>query len=305
MPIMSCTLPHGGSGFKWGEHGHCYPTRAAAERQAAAAHASGYVGDAARKQRTLKAVRPNAGVQAEYRRRLDALVDEMNNSITYWLTATYREQLPAIAADASPVKALLTTLRDLSKRWLRRFEIGAQKLAEWHAQKTRSYTDTALHTALKDAGFSVKFTMTPAMQTAYDAVIAEQVGLIKSIAQQNLQQVETLVMQSVQTGRDLGQLAPELEKRYGITKRRAALIARDQNNKATATLTRHRQQELGITHAVWLHSHGGKTPRPSHVKADGETYEIAKGMFLDGEWVFPGELINCRCVSRSVIPDVF
>ncbi len=47
MPIMSCTLPEGGSGFKWGHQGHCYPSREEAEKQAAAAHANGFVGDMA------------------------------------------------------------------------------------------------------------------------------------------------------------------------------------------------------------------------------------------------------------------
>lgn len=32
-------------GYKWGDHGHVYPNRAGAERQAAAAHAHGFKGD--------------------------------------------------------------------------------------------------------------------------------------------------------------------------------------------------------------------------------------------------------------------
>lgn len=47
MPIKACTLPGGGSGFQWGDHGTCYPTREQAEKQAAAAHANGFVGDVA------------------------------------------------------------------------------------------------------------------------------------------------------------------------------------------------------------------------------------------------------------------
>lgn len=46
MPIHSCKLPEGGSGYQWGDHGHCYGSRSGAERQAAAAHAHGYAGDA-------------------------------------------------------------------------------------------------------------------------------------------------------------------------------------------------------------------------------------------------------------------
>lgn len=33
MPIQRCTLEGGGQGWKWGESGHCYPTRAGALRQ--------------------------------------------------------------------------------------------------------------------------------------------------------------------------------------------------------------------------------------------------------------------------------
>lgn len=42
MPIKRCTLENGEMGYQWGNHGKCYPNRAGAERQAAAAHAAGY-----------------------------------------------------------------------------------------------------------------------------------------------------------------------------------------------------------------------------------------------------------------------
>jgi uncharacterized protein with gpF-like domain len=58
---------------------------------------------------------------------------------------------------------------------------------------------------------------------------------------------------------------------------------------------------LGITQAIWQHSHAGKKPRPSHVKADGKTFDIEKGMYLDGKWVQPAEEYNCRCTSRAII----
>ena len=51
MPIEQCTLPEGGHGWRWGEHGHCYRERADAERQGAAAYANGYAGDAVRETR--------------------------------------------------------------------------------------------------------------------------------------------------------------------------------------------------------------------------------------------------------------
>ena len=48
MPIHEATLPGGGKGYQWGQHGHVYATQAGAERQAQAAHAHGYTGDGLR-----------------------------------------------------------------------------------------------------------------------------------------------------------------------------------------------------------------------------------------------------------------
>ena len=45
MPFQRCTLEGGGQGWKWGTHGHCYPTRGQAEKQMQAIRASGYGGD--------------------------------------------------------------------------------------------------------------------------------------------------------------------------------------------------------------------------------------------------------------------
>ena len=42
VPIKRCQLPGGELGWKWGDQGKCYPNRAQAERQAAAAHAAGF-----------------------------------------------------------------------------------------------------------------------------------------------------------------------------------------------------------------------------------------------------------------------
>ena len=109
-------------------------------------------------------------------------------------------------------------------------------------------------------------------------------------------------MRSVAAGREVGTLRQELQTRYGLTKKRATLIARDQNNKATAVIVRVRQQECGITEALWLHSSAGRHPRPSHVAASRKPYLIDKGMYLEGKWTWPGQEINCRCISKSIVP---
>jgi SPP1 gp7 family putative phage head morphogenesis protein len=249
----------------------------------------------------LRATRPNAGIEAVYRKRVNALIEDMNKSLIYWLASAYRQNPPEMASDDSPATDMREAMRRMAKQWQTKFDAGADRLSKWFAQKNKDYSDAALKTILKDAGITVQFSMTAPMNDVFQAVISEQVGLIKSIASQHLTQVETLVMQSVQRGRDLGWLTDKLTKQYGITKRRAALIARDQNNKATAVLNNVRQRELGITEGIWRHSAAGKQPRPSHVHADGQKFDLSKGMYLDGKWVLPGEEINCRCTVQPII----
>lgn len=206
--------------------------------------------------------------------------------------------------DVLPANALKRAIALLKKRWLRNFELAAPKLADYFSLAVHKRTDQALAAILRKGGFSVRFQMTKAMKDVLEATTAENVGLIKSIGNQYFAEIEGLVMRSVSAGGDLGTLAKALEKRYGVTKRRAALISKDQNNKATANLNRVRNLELGITQATWRHSGGGKTPRPTHVANNGKTYDVAKGWYDPAvkEFVWPGTQINCRCVAIPVVP---
>lgn len=246
----------------------------------------------------VRAIRPSAAVRDKYQRRLLALIDEMTTSARYWTRADYRAEM---GMDASPARALRDAMRKLSTRWSRKFDDLAEKMARDFGRDAESYSNKAFAAALRDAGFTVRFKPTRAMNESLQAVIGENVALIKSIPEQYFKNIEGAVMRSASVGGDLSQLTDYLENQAGVTRRRAEFIARDQNNKATAVYTRTRQLELGITKARWRHSAGGKHPRESHVAFSGKTYDVTKGAFIDGEWIYPGQLPNCRCVAESVI----
>lgn len=349
--------------------------------------------------KVLKPVHPNAGVEAEYRRKLDAMIAGMQSSYEYWLTAAYRANEPTIAQDAAPPPpkrvtavegaliqtkdssgrvlsmgpnrwwyvyvdgemlrkrngvgrewrtresaeeaglkaagktAVLTehvlignrfdpetllnlplattpaqnlqeTLEGLGARWEANFDEAAPKLAQWFATSATGRSEANLKKILKDGGLSVDFQITPVMRDVFNATVAENVGLIKSIASQYHTEVQGMVMRSVSAGRDLAMLTGELEHRFGVTRRRAALISLDQNNKATSDMVRVRQAQFGLQ-AIWLHSTAGKVPRPTHLANDGKIYDPAVGWFDPDpkvrKRIWPGQLIKCRCVSRSVV----
>lgn len=250
----------------------------------------------------LKPVKPSAAVRAAYQAKLDRLLAEMHRSTAYWLTTKYRTQSGRMALDASPARELRAAIRKLARRWQSKFDDLAPKLAAYFAQAAGDRVDDELRRMLRDAGFTVRLKLTKAQVNAMQATIGENVSLIKSIAERHLTNVEGIVMRSVQAGRDLGSLTRDLEDNYGVTRRRAAFIARSQNNMATATLTKTRQKELGVKKAIWRHSAGGKHPRPEHVAFSGKTYDVEKGAYLEGKWTWPGREPNCRCVSIPIIP---
>lgn len=284
--------------------------------------------------------RPNAGVEAMYRQKLQSMIDEMHASVDYWLASAYRNNPPEMTQDGhpdalvpmgdgrtngssalslrfesmvgrtemafdrrTPADILKDAFDVLAKRWLKRFDDAASHLAGWFATSAASRSDATLHQILRRSGFAVRFQMTPAMRDIVDATVHENVSLIKSIPQQYLTQVEGAVMRSVTAGRDLASLTKELREQHGVTKRRAKLIAHSQNNMATAAFTRVRQVEHGLQ-AIWVHSHAGKTPRPTHLANNGKPYDPAVGWYDPAERkrIFPGELINCRCFSRTIVP---
>lgn len=271
---------------------------------------------ASKKPVALRPVHANAGVEAWYRGQLDSLVNQMHIDVSGSVLAVYADsaQPPAdgLAHDAPSKDPSILLRRALQKwggLWTRKLDKLSLSLAAKFARKNFSVTQTAMKAAFKDAGFTVKFSPTPESVAKYRAVVHEQVNLIKSIPAQYLKDVQSNVWGSVMKGGDLATLSKNLQKNYVVTKKRAALIARDQNNKATATIEQTRQLELGITDAFWQHSNGGKEPRPTHVAADGRRYKISQGLWDPdangkgkGAFVQPGELINCRCTNRPILP---
>ena len=243
---------------------------------------------------TLKPVRPNVGVRVAYQRELMALVDGMHADMMKAIEKAYKD-LPEIAQDASTVNQLQKAMDQAAKEWRKNFEQEHKRIAKAFADGSLKSTDVAFKSGLRKAGFSVKMQMNQGVQSALDSVIGENVGLIRSIAEKHLGDVQGMVMRSVQKGRSLKELTKDLQERYNVTRNRAVLIARDQNNKATAMIHRARQKQFGLTKAVWSHTSASVHPREEHEEWNGETYDIEEGMWseVDQEFVFPGTAINC------------
>ena len=79
--------------------------------------------------KVIRAIKPNAGIRAKYRKRLVSLLDEMQRSVVWWLRAEYRKQETRIAQDASPASDLQDRLKSLFRYWTKRWRESAESFA--------------------------------------------------------------------------------------------------------------------------------------------------------------------------------
>ncbi len=251
------------------------------------------------KQTTLRAIQPNIGVEVAYRKGLIKLLADMQADLLTGLSPELTAD--TMAQDRSIPKFLQSFFRGWSSKWRKNLDAIAPDMIERFIRQSFGHTDRTMMNALKKAGFAIDFTMTQKVEEVTQAAIGENVSLINSWANGYFAGIEQDVWQAIRTGSDLKTLTDQLQTRYGMTRRQAEFTARDQNAKAKAAIEKTRRLELGITQAIWQHSHAGKKPRPSHVKANGKVFDIEKGMYLDGKWVQPAEEFNCRCTSRAII----
>lgn len=125
------------------------------------------------------------------------------------------------------------------------------------------------------------------------------VQLIKSIEQQYLDKVQTIITQGAISGKLNRDLAKEIRDLGGVTENRAKFIARDQSSKINAALTQARHEELGIKKYRWSTS-GDERVRDSHAENDGKIFSYDD----PPETGHPGHDINCRCVQIPVLDNV-
>jgi hypothetical protein len=146
------------------------------------------------------------------------------------------------------------------------------------------------------------------------ADLRRNIELLEDLRKKHVPQIYEAALGWVSAGRDLNVLFLALMKIEGMSKGRAAEIERSLNNKATAIINRERQTSLGITHAKWMYENAPCMRHPNHQSAaevqrdaahrtaNGQKYEIGKGLFVDGKWTWPGVEEGCKCSSRSMLP---
>ena len=248
----------------------------------------------------LPPIKPNAGVGYRYYLELLALTKAMN--------ADMRRQVLDLFSTTDDVDAVNGVIKMRAGEWQSYIDRKADVIAAQFVSSVDRATITALAHSFRKAPRPVAESLVVKLNdqgrkalNANKAAIIENVSLIKSIPAEYHEKITFYVTEAMGQGRNKTWLTEKIMELGHSTKKRAQLIAKDQLNKVTEVINVSRQQELGITQNKWHHSSRPKQPRQSHIKADGKIYPLNKGCLIDGEYIYPGQKINCYCYSSPVI----
>jgi len=149
-------------------------------------------------------------------------------------------------------------------------------------------------------------------QEQIQLAIDQNISLINTMLDRDLQNVKNKVYQQLRTGTfNTTELRDFITAQTGKTKRHADFIAQDQTHKFNASLTEIRHKQLDIVKYKWRNS-GDRRVRGNpaglypnskynHWSREGKVYYYDRPP-ADGN---PGQPIRCRCYAEPVLPEKF
>lgn len=252
---------------------------------------------------------PNTGTEIRYYNALRYLIESMtaesDKALRKLFTTQHAEEY--FSEDASIASQARIITNELKRKFDKFFADSAPTIAKSLARSSDKASSAQLHMSVQklSGGLSLPTTsLAGPLTDIMTASIADNVSLIKSIAQEYLSGVQSAVMRSITTGNGLQDLIPYLANGKGITIRRARFIARDQTKKVFENISTGRMKLLGLDDFEWIHTGGSNHPRPEHIAMSGNIYSISNPPVIDsksGIRGLPGDLPGCRCRKRLVI----
>lgn len=130
--------------------------------------------------------------------------------------------------------------------------------------------------------------------------VEDNVGLISSIPEDTLEKMKDIVYDGFTNGKTTTRMVKEIQIVYGVSRRRAELIARDQTAKLNGHIQKAQQQDAGITEYIWSTT-GDERVRRSHQELNGKKFSWDDPPEnSDGRKCHPGQDFQCRCIGRPV-----
>lgn len=239
-------------------------------------------------------------VGISYNVELRKLTRAIKKDIDQLLIPALRDEQRNYTADATWFDRLSAVLRRIRERW---DSPQFRALADFTARRFVNAVDGRVQ---KTFGVDV-YGNDESLNTIIEASIYDNTRLIKSIPEQYLSQVESIVVTNTRTGTRSSSIVKQLSEQFGVTERRAKFIARDQTAKVNSAVAQKRIIAAGYEYFQWKTSRDARV-RDRHDKIANTVTEYGLGVYRydnpplsdKGEPILPGQDYQCRCTQRPV-----
>ncbi|MEJ8308593.1 phage minor head protein [Agrobacterium larrymoorei] len=216
--------------------------------------------------------------------------------------------IPLYEAERAQKRTQSGLVADADQFWFGRVNALAQALTRVATNtvnrildlEAQRHTSTFIDTARRALGINLAAVVQQEDLADYlVTAAARNASLITGLADDTIKRIQQTVYQNSIAGDSVTTLRKALVQDFGISDRRAKLIARDQTAKLTSDLNRIRQEQAGVTSYKWTTSHDERV-RERHKQLDGRAYKWGQATGAEGG-LPPGQPINCRCIARGVV----
>lgn len=264
-----------------------------------------------RKLKQPKPVEPpkRAGISynAELQRLVRAIRKDINTQIVPMIIALEPQYISDAAFKDGWADQIMTVFVQLLNKWRSpSFLAAANQTAEQFVRSVNQQNRRRFNRNTQAVGIDV-FGDSPALQDLLEASALDNARLITTIPDQYLNQVQSIVMTNMRSGLLPRNIIGQLRDQFGITQRRAALIARDQTSKINGEISKSRQESAGFEFFRWQTAEDSRV-RDDHDRIEEQDIGYGVGVYRwdeppkndKGQRIIPGHEINCRCVAIPV-----
>lgn len=267
----------------------------------------------AKPSKRMRPVKQSVATGTAYAVELRKLVRQVRKDINEFLTPVLKRSQFQYQADATIVTTdayldeIVRVIRFLQTKWSSAAFLGiAERVASNFVTTADRINRDRFDKTVKTFGINV-FQGDTSLNEYLTASVYDNTQLIKSIPTRYLDQVESIVMTNVRAGNRSSAIVSQLSKQFGVTERRAKMIARDQTAKINGDLVEKRQRAVGFEYFQWLDSDDERV-RDRHSDIADKITAYGKGIYrwdnlplsVNGVPIKPGQDYQCRCVARPV-----
>jgi SPP1 gp7 family putative phage head morphogenesis protein len=259
----------------------------------------------AQKTREFKPVGIPVASGIAYNAQLQKLVRAVRKDINTIIIPMVKALEPQYVTDGWSTD-IMKVFGNLLGKWTSpEFVSAASKTADKFVKSVNNQNQNRFNRNADRFGIDV-FGDSPQLQDLLQASALDNTRLITTIPEQYLNNVQSIVMSNMRSGLRPANIAAQLQNQFGVTQRRATLIARDQTTKLNGEITKTRQNNAGFEFFKWNDSSDSRV-RTDHEDIANADIGYGKGVYRwddppkndKGEAIIPGQEIQCRCVAGA------